>query len=227
MEAVKQNESSDIPQIYWIVRETWLSRRPGVNAQLISALSLLILALGCAFYWNYPGAREWLAATREQVFTHGQYWRLWTTSFAHADLGHLLSNSFMFFILGYLLSGYFGVWVFPVAAFIMGGVTNAFSLATYAPEVRLVGASGIVSWMGGAWLTLYLLLNTKVTLTGRWLRSFGVGLMLFAPAEAFDPKISYRTHMIGFLLGAVWAAWYYRRHRSEFRAAEVREVRVD
>ena len=168
-----------------------------------------------------------MAATRDAVFGRGEIWRLWTTLFAHADLGHLLSNSFMFFILGYALVAYFGAQVFPFTALFFGGVTNAFSLLTYPGHVNLIGASGVVSWMGGAWLALYFLLNTRVSRSGRTLRSIGVALMLFAPAEAFDPKISYRTHLIGFTLGVAWAFWYYWWRRQEFRAAEIRETIVD
>ena len=227
MRAMNEHPSDQIPQIYTVVRKTFLSDRPGLNAQLISALSLLFLAAGCALYWHDPNARDWMSATRDQVFTKNEIWRLWTTLIAHSDLGHLLSNSFMFFILGYLLSGYFGAGVFPLAALFMGGVTNAFSLATYPGHTQLVGASGMVSWMGGAWLTLYFLINTKVSLGGRALRSAGVALMLCAPAEAFDPKISYRTHMIGFVLGVAWAYFYYRLRAAEFRRAEIKETVID
>lgn len=220
-------ELQDVPQIYTVVRQTFLSRRPDVNAQLITLSSLFVLAAGCSVYWNYDSADALMNATHEAVFTRHEFWRLWTTVFAHADLGHLLSNSLMFFILGYFLSGYFGAFVFPFMALVMGGVTNALSLYTYAPEVRLVGASGVVSWMGGAWLILYFLINTNISRTGRALRSFGVALLLFAPAEAFDPKISYRTHVIGFVLGAAWGALYYRHRRAEFKAAEIRETKID
>ncbi len=224
---MQELESRNFPEIYSVVKETFLSKRPHVDAQIVSALSLLVLAVGCAFYWNYPTADQWMHATREEVFAKGEFWRLWTTVFAHADLGHLLSNSLMFFILGYLLNGYFGALVFPLTALVMGGVTNAIALLTYAPDVRLVGASGVVSWMGGAWLALYFALNTKISVTGRALRSFGVALMLFAPAEAFDPKISYRTHMIGFLLGVAWGLFYYRTRRAEFKRAEIVETRIE
>jgi rhomboid protease GluP len=220
-------ELENIPQIYTVVRRTFLSNPPRADAQLITASSLFVLTAGCALYWHYPQADEWMNATHEAVFTRHEFWRLWTTVFAHADLGHLLSNSLMFFILGYFLAGYFGALVFPLTALLMGGVTNAVSLYTYAPDVRLVGASGVVSWMGGAWLTLYFLINTKISVTGRALRSFGVALLLFAPAEAFDPKISYRTHLIGFTLGVLWGFWYYRRHKAKFKSAEIRETKID
>lgn len=212
-------------ETYTVIRRTWLSERPSAGAQLTVAVSLGILAIGSGMYWNNTlGAADWMAATGQQIFQQKQFWRLWTTLFAHSDLGHLAANSLLFVVLGYFLTGYFGPLVFPLSAFLFGGITNIFSVYTYDPQMRLIGASGMVSWMGGAWLTLYMLLNRKLSVRQRVIRAFGVSLVLFAPSETFDPHISYRTHMIGFALGVGWAALYFRGHRAEFRAAEVSET---
>lgn len=221
-------EQAQEPYVYTVIRKTWLSRKPSASAQLVTTAALLFLIASCFAHWNNVlNISELWPATRAQVFGEKQYWRLWTTLLVHADLGHLLANSLLFYILGYFLYGYFGAVVFPLYAFLMGGVTNAFSIYSYPEHVRLVGASGVVSWMGGAWLVLYFKLNTTATRTARALRSLGVAIMLFAPSEAFDPKISYRTHAIGFALGMLWGAAYYRWRRAEFKAAEIRETLVD
>src|SRR5690606_26204612 len=108
----------------------------------------------------------------------GEYWKLWTTLFVHADIGHALSNAFLFFILGFFLYGYYGIRVFPLAALFWGGITNLFVLLQYESDIHLIGASGVVYWMGGFWLTLYFLLNRKLSLFPRALRTIGVGLIL-------------------------------------------------
>jgi rhomboid protease GluP len=211
-----------------IVLHTWLSYKPSPNAILIVALSYACLELGALAYWHdWHHAAQWMMATPRQVFERHEYWRLWTTLWVHADLGHLLSNSFLFMILGYFLSGYFGLWAFPIAAFGFGGVINAISLTTYAPDTGLLGASGMVAWMGGAWLSLYVALNRQLTLAQRLLRALGVAILLFAPSEAFDPQISYRTHLFGFVLGWLWGWGFFFRYRRQFREAEVSEWRVD
>ena len=226
--AVSLVEGPDVPQIYTVVRRTWLSKNPDPSAQAVTSSALFLIVLLCAAHWyNFFNLGEFWPATSAQVFGQGEYWRLWTTQFVHADMGHLIANSLLFYILGYFLYGYFGGFVFPFAAWLMGGVINAVSVYSYPPEVRLVGASGVVSWMGGVWLVLYFMLNTKATVTQRALRSFGVALMLFAPSEAFDPKISYRTHLIGFVIGLICGALYYYWRKSEFKSAEVRETVID
>lgn len=216
------------PQTYTVIRQTWLSRKPSEDAQNLVFIAFAMLALGTAIYWrNLFGWAVYVPASAAQVFQQHEYWRLWTTLFAHSDFGHFAANSFLFVVLGYFLGGYFGAWLFPVAAFAFGGITNAFSLATYPDDLKLIGASGVVSWMGGVWLSLYMGINRKISFGKRFLRAGAVFLVIFAPSETFDPHISYRTHMIGFALGIVWGALYFYFRRAEFRRAEVTETIVE
>ncbi|WII73142.1 rhomboid family intramembrane serine protease [Bdellovibrio sp. 22V] len=211
-----------------VVRATWLTQRPHRFAWFVAAWSVFLILLASTFYWNnYLGAAEWMPASFQAVFKQGQYWRLWTTLFAHADLGHLLSNSLLFFIFGYFLNGYFGVLVFPLAALVFGGITNALVLSTYPPTVKLIGVSGVVYWMGGMWLVLYLLLDKQRTWVQRILRSVGVALGVFMPSTAFDPQISYQAHFVGFLLGIVCGFLYYFLRRKTFAAAVVTETHYE
>lgn len=176
---------------------------------------------------DIAGAAALMPASRDLAIDKGELYRLVTSLLVHGDLGHLLSNSFLFFTLGYFLYGYFGFWVFPGAAFLGGAITSFFSLLTYGSYTQLIGASGIVFWMGGAWLTLYLLINRQRSLFSRFLRVLGVTLALFMPAEAFDPAVSYRAHFIGFFVGIFWALGYFIIKRDLFRSAEVIEVAIE
>ncbi len=157
-----------------------------------------------------------MAASYNSVFVQGQYWRLWTTLFAHADVGHLLSNSLLFSFSDIFFQVISECGFFPIAALFMGGITNALVLPTYDPVVNLIGVSGVVYWMGGAWLTLYLLLDQQRSYLQRSLRSIGVALAVFMPSAAFDPQVSYRTHLVGFFIGVVFGAIYYFFRRSTF-----------
>ena len=46
-------------------------------------------------------------------------------------------------------------------ALLLGGLINAVVLQTMAPETFLIGISGVVYWMGAAWLTLFLLVDRR------------------------------------------------------------------
>lgn len=211
-----------------IVKETWLSQKPNSWAFVAGAFSTLLLVLGSIIYIrNWGGAFEWMPATAAALFSPYSFWRAWTALLAHADEKHLLSNSFLFFILGSFLTGYFGYWIFPVMAFVFGGLINFIVVSYSDPQITLVGASGMVFWMGGLWLTLYFLLDIKHSLYQRSLRALGVGLMLFFPAQAFDPHISYSSHFVGFALGIFCAAVYYFLNKKKFDSAVVRELIVE
>ena len=209
---------------YEVVRSTWLTRPTKSVSALATVGWTCLLSLGALVYlWNVGDIAQFMDASRENIFNQHQVWRLWTTLFAHGDFGHLASNIMLFFILGFFLNGYFGWRLFPLGAFFWGGVTNLISLWSSDPDVSLIGASGIVYWMGGVWLVLYFLLSKQKNISQRWIRSLGVGLMIFMPAQAFEPRTSYRTHFIGFALGMVCGLWHYYRHRKKFRSAEIRE----
>lgn len=203
------------------IRGTWLSRKPRIEGALAFALATLALVIGSILSWsNFHGLEALMAASPQAVFKDHEYWRLFTSLFVHGDGKHLLSNVFLFFILGSLLAGYFGTFLVPVSGFLAGALVNWFALKNLGPTTELIGASGIVFWLGGAWLALYALLDRTRSLGQRSVRAFGVALALFMPAEAFDPNISYQSHLLGFTFGVIWGIalfWLYRHH---FRSAE-------
>lgn len=190
-------------------------------------LSLFLTFMAQLRWFDLGGADLWMPASPEKVFNAGEIWRAWTTVFAHADLEHLLSNVFLFFILGIFLTSYFGKALIPITAFLFGGITNLIVLKAMPLQNTLIGASGVVFWMGGAWLTLFFLIDRRRSLIQRALRAIGVAILLFVPSEAFDPNISYKAHLLGFFLGVTWAVPYYLVNKSKFLRAEISEWIVD
>ncbi|MGZ3728578.1 MAG: rhomboid family intramembrane serine protease [Bdellovibrionota bacterium] len=206
-----------------VLRETWLSRKPRKHALDLSLLLVALLVAATFLYLNgLLAADRWMAASGAAVFDHKEIWRAWTTLFAHADLGHLLGNIFLFLPFSYFLAGYYPRWFFPVLGFFTGGLVNFAVLATMPREATLVGVSGVVYWMGAAWVTLYLLIERKEPLRRRWGKAVIVTAALFIP-DTFRPEVSYLSHYLGFLTGVVMAAGLFRLRRKEFRSAEERE----
>ncbi|WP_413287746.1 rhomboid family intramembrane serine protease [Bdellovibrio sp. HCB337] len=212
----------------FVIRETLLSRKPNPLASVAMAIAtLFVVALSIVAWNDWGGAQDIMSASRETVFQGHQYWKAWTTLFVHGDAKHLLGNIFLFFVMGALLTGYFGIFLVLGAAFLMGGLTNLMVLSLMPLKTQLIGLSGVVFWMGGAWLSLYFLIDRKRNLTQRSLRAMGVALVLFMPAETFDPSVSYKSHFIGFALGIIAGLLYFAIEKKALREAEVREAVLD
>jgi membrane associated rhomboid family serine protease len=206
------------------VRETLLSRKPREWSLEIAGLLFCVILGVSLLAWRNGGALlPTLAATSEGVFERREYWRLLTAVAVHVDVMHVVSNVFLLTFFTYLLFGYFGFWVFPVLSLAMGGLTNYLALLTYPPNVSLLGASGLVYWMAGFWLSMYLLVERSVEPGTRVLRAVCLALLVLLPTS-FQVNVSYRSHAIGLGLGVISAIVYFQRNREAIRAAEVVEM---
>lgn len=205
------------------IKENWLTKNPkreGLNPTLL--LMSLLLFTSFIYINNFFNAPQWMSATGEKVFVEKEWWRLWTTLFAHGDLTHILSNLFLFFPFSYYLIGYFGYVFFPFIGFFFGGVVNLVVLSTMPAQVGLIGASGVVNWMGGAWLALSWLIDRRETVGRRILKVSAVTIVLFVP-DSFKPEVSYLSHFLGFFIGVFSAMVFYFLFKKSFLDEEVLE----
>lgn len=206
------------------VRANWLTQKPHGSSFGVATAFLMLLLISNFFYWrNDFGLQGLVTAIPKNVFAGHEYWRLWTALLAHADIGHLLSNSMLFSVFAFFLYGYFGSFVFPAAAFLIGGFINLIVLKTMPWEAELLGVSGVVYWMGATWLTLYFLLETRESYSKRLIKTVGIAFVLFIP-ETYHRDTSYLSHFLGFLSGVIFSFSYYWKRKAEFKRAEVVEL---
>jgi rhomboid protease GluP len=203
-----------------VVRETLLSRSPHPSSRAFAGAGVATLCVVSAVYWaDLGGLGDSLPASGGDVLSRGEYWRLLTCLGVHADGRHLLANAALFGILAYLLRGYFGPVAFPLLPVLMGAATTALTLPAYRPDTQLVGASGMVYAMAGFWLVLYLLVERRLRPAKRVLRATGFALVVLAPT-VLEPRVSYRAHAIGFVLGTLVGAAFFALRRERIREAE-------
>ncbi len=180
----------------------------------------LVVCYAMSFlYWNYP-VGAYLAASPGKVFELKEYWRLFTSSLIHADLSHFLSNSFMLSIMGYFINYHYGAMVFPGIAFLFGILINLIVIWNYPAETSLVGASGVVYWLWGFWLVLYIGIQRHVPILRRIMKVSIVGLFVLVPSE-FRAQTSYYAHGVGLLLGVGFGLIYFLVFSKKFFASEV------
>jgi rhomboid protease GluP len=184
---------------------------------------LLLIFLGCSsLLWGHHEFASRLTASREEIFQQHEYYRLFTTLAMHANLGHFLGNAIFFGIFGFLLNSYFGFLWFPVLSIFFGAIINAFTLALYPPNTVLLGASGVVYFMAGAWATLFILVERKSHWLKRVMAAMAVSLILFFPTS-YEPEVSYLAHGIGFAIGIAVAFIYFQFARTRIRREELWE----
>ena len=200
--------------------KTLFSRKPHSNSFIVSASMVFLCALISNLVWKNKNLADLLSASQHGVYCQQKWWQLMTTVFVHGDGLHLISNSFMLFILGFFVFGYYGWKVYPIYALAGATVTNALALLTYSPQVRLIGASGLVYYLAGFWLCLYVIIERQRTMGARVLRVLGVGLMVLFPST-FEMQVSYRTHAIGIVVGIFMAGIYYLKNRKRLHGFEV------
>ena len=202
------------------VVSTLLSRKPKAGAVRAVAWTLGLAAAFSAIYWWGPP--EWaraLPASGETVFGRAEVWRLFTSMAAHADALHLLSNSVLLTLLVYFAYGAFGSSLYPVGALPAGALALAVTLEGYPPNIRVVGASGMVYLLAGACLTLYVLVERRLSVVKRLVRVVGFSLLVLVPTSV-RPEVSYRAHAIGFFFGVCLGLVWFLSRREAIRAAE-------
>jgi membrane associated rhomboid family serine protease len=190
-----------------------LGKEPTAAALILSSIIVIGLTV---LDWSTPLTSFGVAA--HDLYRDGRIDLLLLSVFSHANLGHLLSNLIGFLGFGYLLKRHFGWIAFPLIPITVGLLTASLTVLTMQPQVKLIGASGMVFAMGGLHATLYLLLETRYVVSTRLLRVAGVLLILFFPQE-YAPNTSYMAHGIGMGLGIV-AGLIFAPHLRHDQASE-------
>lgn len=204
--------------------QNYLSK-PKFSHGIESVILVLGLCLSASIlYWNPQlGMSKYLAASYDTVM-QGDYWRLFSTSFVHGGIEHLLSNSLMLSFLTYFVCSFYGSFIGVIVSFVVSMITNLVVLNVYEGSTYLVGASGVVYYLWGFWMILYMLVQTQFSLIGRSLRMGAVFLVLLVPTD-YQPKTSYLAHAVGFGLGIVAGLIYYVLNLSKFKEAELWDIK--
>lgn len=178
-----------------------LTRFPSKQAMTPALVCFALFWLASLYEWS-PRSRYGLAASGDEVFRKGEYWRLVTALFTHSNVEHLLSNTPLFLIFGWFLYAFFGRLAFPFGALLVGVLSNLWTIYVYPPRMSLVGASGMLYGMIALWLVLYVHFETEYKVSMRIFRAIAVSLLLLFPTT-FQQTTSYMAHATGFFLGLV------------------------
>jgi membrane associated rhomboid family serine protease len=195
------------------------------------ATPVLVLLLLSAFVWGraqpqasllqnwgalsggLASADAWRAGLHD-----GTILRLFTALFLHADWMHLLGNLMFLLIFGLSSERAMGPWRF-LALFLLGGAVSNLATGLYigAPDRVIIGASGAVSAVIGAYFALFPTAKLGVALPlglfvefvkapaflliGLWI---GLQVLFVYKGPAFG-AVAWSAHVAGFVFGVLFA----------------------
>ncbi len=159
--------------------------------------------------------QDWMAALRD-----GSAWRLVTALFLHADWSHLLGNLVFLLIFGLPAERVLGPWRMLLLFLLGGAISNlAAIVAIGTPDRVIIGASGAVSALIGAYLALFPGARLGVVLPlGLFLEfvrapaSLLIGLwallqVVFAYIGPAFGMVAWSAHIAGFLFGVAYGLY--------------------
>jgi membrane associated rhomboid family serine protease len=191
------------------------------DVSILLAVHLVLVVLAT---WPWPPGRL-LYEYGGLVMAHAlrEPYRLLTSLFLHADPSHALLNGFSMMVFGVPLLKSLGrlrtVYIYLIAG--IGGGLVGMPFAGY--KTILIGSSGAVAGLFGAWTVMALHCATWADLPGRArIRVIGIALLvlpsLLTPMTADGKPISIGSHLGGLATGALVGALLESGLLARFRA---------
>lgn len=163
-----------------------------------------------------PGSQVTSALAFFGPFTPSQPWRLVTALFVHSQgsLLHILFNMFSLFIFGPLLEGAVGRARF-LALYLVSGIGGSVAVLLLAPTTPVVGASGAIFGLLGAYFVIQRRLGGNNV---QLLIVIGLNLVIgFLPGT----NIAWQAHLGGLIVGCAVALVYVRTRRRDQRTTQI------
>ena len=185
---------------------------------VLGAMRAPALREGAQLDWGVLSGGLDSASAWHEAMADGSVLRLFSALFLHADWIHLLGNLVFLLIFGLPAERVMGGWRFLILFLIGGAAANlAAVLAIDAPDRVIIGASGAVSAVIGAYLALFPGARLGVVLPlGLYLEfvrvpaSLLIGLwallqVVFAYSGPAFGLVAWPAHIAGFLFGVAFA----------------------
>lgn len=177
-----------------------------------SIIALCVIVFGVQYLTGGPTSG---AATAALVyfppFTEFEPWRMLTALFLHGSFLHILFNMYSLLIFGPILEHALGRWRFLVL-YLLSGLGGSVAVLLIAPTIAVVGASGAIFGLLGAFFVI------QRKLGGNSLQLvIVIGLNLVIGFVI--PNIAWQAHIGGLVVGGI-VAFVFLRTRAAGRRNE-------
>ena len=145
---------------------------------------------------------------------------LLTYAFLHGDIGHLAGNMIFLWVFADNIEdalGHFRFLAFYCLSAAGAGYVQALAVPT--SDIPVIGASGAIAGVVGAYFMLHPFAKVWILAFGRiplrfasiWIIGFWAGFQVFEVAKAVPGEIAWWTHIGGFATGAILVTFLRRR----------------
>ncbi|MBN2577559.1 MAG: rhomboid family intramembrane serine protease [Pirellulales bacterium] len=212
-----------------------------VDHREFSVLGVILVALNVGVFLymlRICFGQEDLTAAHEFILTwglipadlaKGEYHGLATYMFLHADFMHLLGNMFCFWAFVHTLEGSFGILRFGIYYLLWGVLAGlAHAAMHWGSEVPMIGASGAIAGMMGAYFVAFgpfTTIRTLIFLLHVWVVNVpayvfmaiwvGMQLISIASDDGCAGGVAWYAHLGGFLAGAVTASLFGKNVKAQ------------
>ncbi|WP_412467165.1 rhomboid family intramembrane serine protease [Pedobacter sp. KLB.chiD] len=132
----------------------------------------------------------------------GQYWRLITYQFIHGSVSHLFFNMYALVYLGLMIENKLG-WKKYLFIYLMSGVCGGLVSLIFHQEGVMMGASGAIMGLYGAFIALLITKSFEPKATKALLVSTLIVSLLVVINGAFGKRVDNAAHIGGFVSGFI------------------------
>jgi membrane associated rhomboid family serine protease len=202
------------PAVVTAVRRATGTDAPVVTYAIMALCVLVFIAeAATGLLTSRTGSVVYSALAYYPPLTVVQPWRMVTSLFVHASVLHILFNMFSLFILGTQVEAMIGRVRFLVL-FLLAGIGGSVAVLLLAPGVVVVGASGAIFGLFGAYFIIARHLGANATqLIIVIAINLGIGFVV--------PGIAWQAHVGGLIIGALVALVFVRTRPRTLRIPQV------
>jgi membrane associated rhomboid family serine protease len=201
-------------------RSSQLRDAPAVVALILVNILMFLFELYIGAYDDHRMLHRIGALEPYTVVLQREYWRLFTALFLHGGFLHLGFNLFALYILGPPLERAIGPIRF-VACYLISGLASsagvvALTVSGLVPDAQVIGASGCIMGVVGAWAG-FLLRYHDAPLAKQRLANVALIVMIQIAFDLSTPHVSMAAHMCGLIAGFLVGLLLARRPRGWVR----------
>ncbi|MGV8881357.1 MAG: rhomboid family intramembrane serine protease [Rhodoglobus sp.] len=191
-------------------------RRARTTSQPIVTYTIMAICVVVWLLQVIPGSPATQLLAYNPLLTAAEPWRMITAIFTHSPGSplHLLFNMYTLFIFGRMLESILGRWRY-LALYLVAGLGGSVGVLLLSPHTWVVGASGAIFGLLGAFVIIQRKLGMK---NPQLIVLIAINLVIgFVPGFG----ISWQAHVGGLVAGGAVALAYLRTRRPEQKTTQI------